>query len=89
MDLDVVSVLREITAVWDNPWVALHLSDLIFACGRSSISTSAQKQRRGDDASFDFACVVPLRNDFLLEYGTTLMEHETLWQVGWLIGDAN
>lgn len=73
MDFNVVNVLKEVQGVWDNPWFALHFSDLMFASGKSVYAL--------DDQVVDYSLVGPLRDHFILEYGTTVMEHPTLWQV--------
>jgi hypothetical protein len=36
---DPLGLLRELSAVWDSPWVGLHLADLIVAAGTTATST--------------------------------------------------
>ncbi|CAL8074411.1 unnamed protein product [Orchesella dallaii] len=73
MEYDIVNVLKEIQTVWNNPWYSIHFVDLIFAGGKFSEVT---------DVRIDYSSVPPLRAHFIIDYGTTIMEHKPIWQIG-------
>lgn len=46
MEYDIVSVLKEIQTVWNNPWFSTHFVDLIFAGGKFSDVTDVRVDYR-------------------------------------------
>jgi len=74
MDFDIVSVLKEMQVIWNNPWFALHFSDLIYSSGTYSAAL--------EEGRIDHNSVGLIRNDLVREYGTVLMHHQDLWEVG-------
>lgn len=57
----------------ENGWFASHLTDLLYHSGRLDFL---------DTSEADDLVASRLRECFLLDYGTLLMGHNSLWQVG-------
>ncbi|XP_028163946.1 nuclear pore complex protein Nup85-like, partial [Ostrinia furnacalis] len=71
MDGDLHQVIHEIQQISDNGWFATHLTDILFHCGKLEIMDKHQTDVTGR-----------LRDSLILEYGSLLMEHPSLWSVG-------
>ncbi|XP_050297593.1 nuclear pore complex protein Nup85 [Anthonomus grandis grandis] len=72
MEFDIFEVVKEIQEMTENGWFVTHLTDLLYHAGKLSL---LEKDVEGFSAE-------NLRESFLLDYGTTLMGHKSLWQVG-------
>ncbi|XP_072384789.1 nuclear pore complex protein Nup85 [Diabrotica undecimpunctata] len=72
MDFDIFQVIKEIQNMYDNGWFVSHLTDLLYHCGRL-----VDLEKEVPDFSAE-----KLRESFILDYGTSLMGHKSLWQVG-------
>lgn len=72
MELDLIQVIKEIQQMSENGWFVSHLIDLLYHCGRLEALQSDDTNLMGGR----------LRECFLLDYGTLLMGHNSLWQVG-------
>ncbi|XP_056643715.1 nuclear pore complex protein Nup85 [Diorhabda sublineata] len=72
LDFDIFQVIQEIQNMYDNGWFVSHLTDLLYHCGKLG------------DLQKDLPEFSPdkLRESFILDYGVTLMGHQSLWQVG-------
>jgi len=73
IELDVPEVIRELCLTLDNFWFPAHLLDLI--------------QHAGGMESQNSSVGAGLREFLLLDYGTCLMSHNSLWQLGVLYFD--
>ncbi|XP_032523554.2 nuclear pore complex protein Nup85 [Danaus plexippus] len=71
LDGDLHQVIREVQQISDNNWFAAHLTDMLHHCGKLRILDIHQ----ADVTS-------RLRDSLILEYGSLLMEHKSLWSVG-------
>ncbi|CAF4953700.1 unnamed protein product [Pieris macdunnoughi] len=67
---DLHQVIHEIQQVSDNGWSATHLTDMLYHCGKLQIL----------DKQIDVTAKI--RDSLILEYGTLLMEHKSLWSAG-------
>ncbi|ENN77698.1 hypothetical protein YQE_05771, partial [Dendroctonus ponderosae] len=65
-------VIKEVQEMTENGWFVSHFTDLLHHSGRLS---SLEKEVEGFSAD-------KLRESFILDYGTTLVGHKSLWQVG-------
>ncbi|KAB0793485.1 hypothetical protein PPYR_13105 [Photinus pyralis] len=72
MELDIIQVIKEIQQMSENGWFVSHLVDLLYHAGRLEGLYSDETKVIGSR----------LRESFLLDYGTLLMGHHSLWQVG-------
>lgn len=72
----------------ENGWFVAHLTDLLYHCGRLDILNEKDKEYVFKFLKklsliiylcYSIACQV--RETFLIDYGTVLMEHKSLWQV--------
>ncbi|KAL1494210.1 hypothetical protein ABEB36_009842 [Hypothenemus hampei] len=72
MEFDIFEVIREIQEMTENGWFVTHLTDILSHSGRLS---SLEKEVEGFSAE-------KLRESFILDYGTTLIGHKSLWQAG-------
>ncbi|CAB3223536.1 unnamed protein product [Arctia plantaginis] len=68
---DLHQLIHEIQQISDNGWFATHLTDMLFHCGKLKIL---------DDHHNNVTAKV--RESLILEYGSLLMEHKSLWSVG-------
>lgn len=66
-----LEVIQELQKTADNGWFAVHLTNLLYLCGRLNIF---------DSNKVNVAHL--LHEHVLLDYGTMLMAHPSLWQVG-------
>lgn len=71
LQYDVLQVIKEIQIMTENGWFVAHLTDLLFHSGQL---ISLDKM--------DSSVSTRLRDSFLLDYGSILMAHNSLWQVG-------
>ncbi|XP_058805401.1 nuclear pore complex protein Nup85 [Phymastichus coffea] len=71
MESDLHQVIKEIQYMNDNGWFAAHLTDLLFHCGRLNIMDKHQVN-----------VTDLLHESLILDYGSTLMSHHSLWQCG-------
>ncbi|XP_033211463.1 nuclear pore complex protein Nup85 isoform X2 [Belonocnema kinseyi] len=71
MESDLHQVIKGIQYMNDNGWFAAHLTDLLFCCGRLKIIDKNQK-----------TVTTQLHESLILEYGSVLMGHCSLWQCG-------
>ncbi|XP_043484041.1 nuclear pore complex protein Nup85 [Leptopilina heterotoma] len=71
MEGDLHQVIGGIQYMNDNGWFAAHLTDLLFRCGRLKILDKNQKNVTSQ-----------LHESLILEYGSLLMGHYSLWQCG-------
>ncbi|XP_045448581.1 nuclear pore complex protein Nup85 [Melitaea cinxia] len=67
---DLHQVIHEIQQISDNGWFASHLTDILYHSGKLQIL-----EHQTDVTSH-------LRDSLILEYGSLLMEHKSLWSVG-------
>ncbi|XP_076272929.1 nuclear pore complex protein Nup75 isoform X2 [Rhynchophorus ferrugineus] len=72
MEFDLLEVIKEIQLMTENGWFVTHLTDILHHSGRLSTLENEVE---------NFACD-KLRESFILEYGTTLIGHSSLWEVG-------
>lgn len=72
MEFDMFEVIKEIQQMTENGWFVSHLADILYHSGRLS---SLEKE-------VDNFSAEKLRESFILDYGTILMGHQSLWQVG-------
>ncbi|CAG9767112.1 unnamed protein product [Ceutorhynchus assimilis] len=72
MKFDLFEVIKEIQEITDNGWLVSHLTDILFHSGRLAMLENEVQNFSSED----------LRESFILDYGTTLMGHKSLWQVG-------
>ncbi|XP_004927204.2 nuclear pore complex protein Nup85 [Bombyx mori] len=68
---DMHQVIHEIQHITDNGWFATHLSDILYHCGKLKVLDKHQNN-----------VTQRLRDSLILEYGTLIMEHKSLWSVG-------
>ncbi|XP_053977783.1 nuclear pore complex protein Nup85 [Hylaeus volcanicus] len=71
MESDLHQVIKEIQYMGDNGWFATHLVDLLCTCGRLKILDKDQVEVTNR-----------LHESLILEYGSALMGHHSLWQCG-------
>ncbi|XP_014208983.1 nuclear pore complex protein Nup85 [Copidosoma floridanum] len=71
MESDLHQVIKEIQYMSDNGWFAAHLTDLLYHCGRLNIMDKHQVN-----------VTDLLHESLILDYGSTLMSHNSLWQCG-------
>ncbi|KAM3956961.1 LOW QUALITY PROTEIN: nuclear pore complex protein Nup75 [Aphomia sociella] len=71
LDGDLHQVIHEIQQISDNGWFATHLTDMLYHCGKLNIFDKHQTN-----------VTTRLRDSLILEYGSLLMEHKSLWSVG-------
>ncbi|KAJ1526851.1 hypothetical protein ONE63_008410 [Megalurothrips usitatus] len=71
LEANLLEVIQELQKTADNGWFAVHLTNLLYLCGRLNIF---------DSNKVDVAH--QLHEHVLLDYGTMLMAHHSLWQVG-------
>ncbi|XP_073944916.1 nuclear pore complex protein Nup75 isoform X2 [Choristoneura fumiferana] len=64
-------VIHEIQQLSDNGWFATHLTDILYHCGKLKVLDKHQVD-----------VTARLRDSLVLEYGSLLMEHGSLWSVG-------
>ncbi|CAH0563752.1 unnamed protein product [Brassicogethes aeneus] len=72
MEFDVLQVIKEIQHMSENGWFVTHLTDLLYHAGKLS---NLEKEVETFSAE-------KLHESFLLDYGSLLMGHKSLWQVG-------
>ncbi|XP_044253576.1 nuclear pore complex protein Nup85 [Tribolium madens] len=72
MEFDILQVIKEIQNMTDSGWFVSHLTDLLYHSGRLN------------DPNIETENFHPekLRESFLIDYGSLLMGHKSLWQVG-------
>ncbi|XP_052740352.1 nuclear pore complex protein Nup85 [Bicyclus anynana] len=68
---DLYLVIHEIQQMADNGWFATHLTDVLLQCGKLHILDKHQTD-----------VTSRLRDSLVLEYGSLLLEHQSLWPVG-------
>ncbi|XP_063618818.1 nuclear pore complex protein Nup85 [Cydia splendana] len=64
-------VIHEIQQISDNGWFATHLTDILVHCGKLKILDKHQTD-----------VTSRLRDSLILEYGSLVMEHGSLWAAG-------
>ncbi|KAL4704625.1 hypothetical protein ACJJTC_002882 [Scirpophaga incertulas] len=65
-------VVHEIQQIPDNGWkFATHLTDILYHCGKLKILDKHQNN-----------VTSRLRDSLVMDYGSLLMEHQSLWQAG-------
>ncbi|KAF5288343.1 hypothetical protein FQR65_LT12078 [Abscondita terminalis] len=73
MEADIIQVIKEIQQMSENGWFVTHLTDLLYHADRLKIlDNNSESDLTGSG----------LRECFLLDYGSLLMGHTSLWQVG-------
>ncbi|GFG30209.1 hypothetical protein Cfor_10183 [Coptotermes formosanus] len=75
MESDLYQAIRLIEQTSENGWFAAHLTNLLHQCGCLNI---LENQQGSQTASL----AIDLHEQLLLDYGTLLMSHHSLWQVG-------
>lgn len=70
-ECDLHQVIHEIQNIADNGWFATHLTDLLVHCGKLRVLDHQQNN-----------VTSRLRESLILEYGSLLFEHKSLWSVG-------
>ncbi|CAH0578936.1 unnamed protein product [Chrysodeixis includens] len=68
---DLHQVIHEVQQISDNGWFATHLTDILYHCGKLKVLDKHQTN-----------VTSRLRDSLILEYGSLLMEHKSLWSVG-------
>ncbi|XP_052263142.1 nuclear pore complex protein Nup85-like isoform X2 [Dreissena polymorpha] len=68
MEFDILQVIKDCSAVLSGWWFVAHLTDILHHCGQ----LESHRMEFGTN----------LREYLLLEYATSLMSHQSLWQVG-------
>lgn len=68
---DLHQLIHEIQQISDNGWFATHLTDMLYHCGKLKIMDKHH-----------INVTAQLRESLILEYGSLLMEHKSLWSVG-------
>ncbi|CAG4992390.1 unnamed protein product [Colias eurytheme] len=68
---DLHQVIHEIQQISDNGWFVTHLTDMLYHCGKLQIVDKHQVD-----------VTARLRDSLILEYGSLMMEHKSLWSVG-------
>lgn len=71
IDNNLPLVVRDIQLLTDNGWFSAHMTDLLYHCGRLNIVDKDQVN-----------VAAQLRDSLILDYGTLLSEHHSLWQCG-------
>ncbi|XP_026281653.1 nuclear pore complex protein Nup85 [Frankliniella occidentalis] len=71
LESNLLEVIQELQKTADNGWFAVHLTNLLYLCGRLNIFDSNKVN-----------VAHQLHEHVLLDYGTMLMSHHSLWQVG-------
>ncbi|KAK0075668.1 hypothetical protein PV325_006573 [Microctonus aethiopoides] len=71
MEGDLHKVIQEIQYMNDNGWFAAHLTDLLFSCEKLNIIDKDQTN-----------VTAQLHESLILDYGSTLFGHSSLWQCG-------
>ncbi|XP_037293856.1 nuclear pore complex protein Nup85 [Manduca sexta] len=71
LDGDLYQVIHEIQQMSDNGWFVTHLTDILYHCGKLRILDKHQTDVTNR-----------LRDSLILDYGSLLMEHKSLWTVG-------
>ncbi|PSN44565.1 Nuclear pore complex protein Nup85 [Blattella germanica] len=71
MESDLHQVVKQIEQITENGWFAAHLTDLLYHCDCLKIL---------DNQQLDVGNT--LHEQLLLDYGSMLMSHHSLWQVG-------
>jgi nuclear pore complex protein Nup85 len=72
MEFDILQVIKEIQHMTENGWFVSHLTDLLYHSGRLN-DLSVESENFHPDK---------LRESFLIDYGSLLMGHKSMWQVG-------
>jgi len=75
VETDIPQVIRELCLTLDNFWFSSHLLDLLHHTGQLSSMNEVQ----GAESSLAGA---GLREFLLLDYATSLLSHNSLWQLG-------
>ncbi|XP_012284297.1 nuclear pore complex protein Nup85 [Orussus abietinus] len=71
MESDLHQVIKEIQYMNDNGWFAAHLTDLLYHCGKLNVIDKNQ-----------INVTQQLHESLILDYGSILMSHHSLWQCG-------
>ncbi|XP_071443844.1 nuclear pore complex protein Nup85 [Hetaerina americana] len=71
MESNLHQVIKQLQQTAESGWFATHLTDLLYHCGRLNILDGQQNN-----------VAHKLREFLLLDYGTMLLGHHSLWQVG-------
>ncbi|CAD6215897.1 GSCOCG00000714001-RA-CDS [Cotesia congregata] len=71
MESDLYKVIEQIQYMNDNGWFAAHLTDLLYSCEKLKIMDEEQAN-----------VTAQLHESLLLDYGSTLFSHSSLWQCG-------
>ncbi|XP_019867827.2 nuclear pore complex protein Nup85 [Aethina tumida] len=72
IEFDELQVIKEIQQMSENGWFVTHLTDILYHADRLN---DVGKELENFSSE-------KLRESFLLDYGTMLMGHKSLWQVG-------
>ncbi|XP_041978499.1 nuclear pore complex protein Nup85 [Aricia agestis] len=70
-DGDLHQLIHEVQQVCDGGWCAAHLTDMLHRCARLHVLDAHQTD-----------VTTRLRDSLILEYGTLLCEHKSLWPAG-------
>lgn len=72
MQYDQLEVMKEIQGINENGWFATHLINILYHSGQLSVIEKEFEKFSGK----------AVQESFVLDYGTMLMGHKSLWQVG-------
>uniref|UniRef100_A0A1B6GHG6 Nuclear pore complex protein Nup85 n=2 Tax=Proconiini TaxID=565685 RepID=A0A1B6GHG6_9HEMI len=72
LECNLHDVIKKLQSTCDSGWAAAHLTNLLFHCGRLNVIDN--KIMSGMPQRID--------EELVLEYGTLLMSHKSLWQAG-------
>nr|XP_018915410.1 PREDICTED: nuclear pore complex protein Nup85 [Bemisia tabaci] len=73
LESDLQQVIQKLQFTSDSGWAVSHLSNLLYLCGRISFDKNYSK---------DSDSIQRLDERLLLDYGTLLLSHHSLWQIG-------
>lgn len=71
LELNLKQMVRHISTTTENGWFAAHLVNLFYLCATHTLEENLQRKITSG-----------LHEQLLMEYGTLLMSHHSLWQVG-------
>ncbi|KAK9888289.1 hypothetical protein WA026_000551 [Henosepilachna vigintioctopunctata] len=72
MEYDLLEVIKEIQKMSENGWFATHLANLLYHSGQLTVL----------EKDVDNFSAKALQEFLIVDYGTMLMGHKSLWQVG-------
>ncbi|XP_075231494.1 nuclear pore complex protein Nup85-like isoform X2 [Lycorma delicatula] len=68
LECNILEVIKKLHFMSDSGWCATHLTNLLYYCGQFDIKDKQESCR--------------LDEHLIIEYGSLLMSHNSLWQVG-------